>query len=48
MTSDKFATRFEAGELGDDTDWFEWEFVLDAYREVAQQLKLLDHTSGSD
>jgi hypothetical protein len=42
MTSEQFAARFETGELGDDADWFEWEFVLNAHREVAQQLKLLD------
>ena len=27
MTSEEFPTRFEAGDLGDDADWFEWEFV---------------------
>lgn len=42
MTSGQFAARFGAGELGDDADWFEWEFVLDAYRETQQQLELLD------
>jgi hypothetical protein len=41
MTSDQFATRFSAGELGDDAQWFEWEFVLDAYRETARQAELL-------
>lgn len=41
MTSDQFATRFGAGELGDDAQWFEWEFVLDAYRETARQVELL-------
>lgn len=41
MTSGEFAVRFGAGELGDDAEWFEWEFVLDAYRETARQLELL-------
>lgn len=41
MTSDQFATKFEAGALGDDAVWFEWEFVRDAYLEITQQLKLL-------
>jgi len=41
MTSEQFATRFRAGELGDEADWFAWEFALDAYRETARQLELL-------
>ncbi|MBN2006787.1 MAG: hypothetical protein JXA21_25760 [Anaerolineae bacterium] len=43
MTSEQFGHRFNAGELGDDAAWFEWEFVLDAYRETSQQLSLLDN-----
>jgi hypothetical protein len=39
MASEQFATRFGAGELGDDAAWFEWEFVLDAAREAERQLK---------
>jgi hypothetical protein len=42
MTSEQFAARFNAGNLGDDADWFEWEFVLDALRETATQLNLLE------
>jgi hypothetical protein len=42
MTSEQFAARFNAGNLGDDADWFEWEFVLDALRETETQLNLLD------
>lgn len=41
MTSEQFAAKFNSGELGDGADWFEWEFVLDAYRETARQLGLL-------
>jgi hypothetical protein len=41
MTSEQFAARFGAGELGDDAAWFEWEFVLDAARETEQQLELV-------
>lgn len=41
MTSEQFAARFNAGELGDAAVWFEWEFALDAYRETARQLELL-------
>lgn len=42
MTSEQFGRRFNAGELEDDAAWFEWEFVLDAYRETSRQLSLLD------
>ena len=42
MTSEQFSARFEAGELGDDADWFEWEFVISAYQETMQQLQLLN------
>jgi hypothetical protein len=41
MTSEQFAAKFGTGELGDDAEWFEWEFVLDAYRETTRQLSLL-------
>lgn len=41
MESDEFAARFNAGELGDDADWFEWQYVLDAYRKTLRQLRLL-------
>ncbi len=42
MTSEQFAAKFDAGELGDDAIWFEWDFVLGAYQETARQLKLLN------
>jgi hypothetical protein len=41
MTSELFAAKFSAGELGDNAEWFEWEFVLDAYQETTRQLGLL-------
>lgn len=41
MASEQFSARFGAGELGDDEDWFEWEFVLDAARETERQLELV-------
>ena len=41
MASEQFATRFGAGELGDDAARFEWEFVLDAARETERQLELM-------
>ena len=42
MDSDTFAARFGQGELGDEADWFEWEYVLDAYRETRRQLEILE------
>lgn len=41
MTSEQFAEKFGAGELGDNAAWFEWEFALDALRETEHQLDLL-------
>jgi len=41
MASEQFATRFSAGELGDDAAWFEWEFVLGATRETERQLEIV-------
>ncbi len=42
MDSSTFAARFGRGELGDDADWFEWEYNLDAYRQAQEQLRLLE------
>jgi hypothetical protein len=41
MASEQFATKFGAGELGDDAAWFEWEFVLEAAHETERQLELV-------
>ncbi len=42
MTSEQFAAKFSAGELGDNAEWFEWEFARDALKETDRQLKLLE------
>ena len=42
MDSAAFAAQFARGELGDDANWFEWEFNLDAYQETQEQIRLLD------
>jgi hypothetical protein len=44
MTSGQFEVAFHAGDLCDNAEWFEWEFVQDAYREAERQLELLDST----
>ncbi len=41
MSGGEFAAKFRAGELGDNAEWFEWEFALDALNETEHQLKLL-------
>ena len=41
MTSQDFARRFNAGELGDDAVWFEWDYLLDAHQETMRQLELI-------
>jgi hypothetical protein len=43
MDSSTFAERFGRGELGDDADWFEWEYNLDAYHLTQDQLEILEH-----
>ena len=43
IDSTTFATRFAQGELGDEANWFEWEFNLDAYHETVRQLQILEH-----
>jgi len=42
MDSDKFVERFGSGELGDDADWFEWEYIIDACRQARQNLQVLE------
>jgi len=40
--SQTFIKRFEAGELGDESDWFEWQYVWEAFTETQRQIGLLD------
>jgi len=42
MTSGQFIKKFKKGELGDDPEWFDWEFVLDTFQETVHQLELLE------
>ena len=39
MESNDFAAKFNAGELGDEADWFEWQYLLDVYHETLRQLQ---------
>ena len=42
MSSEIFAARFKAGELGENAHWFEWQYILEAYHETVRQLDLLE------
>lgn len=42
MDSREFAAKFDAGELGDEADWFEWQYVLEAHQGTQRQLELLE------
>lgn len=42
MSSKEFA-KFDAGELGDEAHWFEWQYVLEAQQGTQRQLELLKH-----
>ncbi len=41
MKSEEFYNRFEAGEMGDDTDFIEWASFFDMYRHAKSRLSLL-------
>lgn len=42
MPSDIFYQRFHKGELGDDTDFFEWSAIYNMYQSVKKRLFSLD------
>ena len=44
MLSADFSSRFHAGELGDDADFFQWS----AFHDMAQALRRRLHDFGSD
>ena len=41
LTTEVFLNRFQMGELGDNKEWFDWQYVSDAYAETQRQLNLL-------
>jgi len=47
MESEDFAARFNTGELGDEADWFEWQYLLDAYHETLRQLHPAERKQGA-
>ena len=44
MKSPLFYRRFEAGELGDEMDYFEWAGLYELYQEVQSKVERLEQT----
>lgn len=42
LNSRSFARKFDAGELGDESDWFEWQYIWESFLETRRQLELLE------
>ncbi len=42
MDTQTFHGRFEAGELGDTADFFEWDGVYDLHRDLTKKIHLLE------
>jgi hypothetical protein len=45
MSSQEFAAKFDAGELGDEAHWFEWQYILEAQQGTQGQLEFLESIS---
>ncbi len=45
MKSDEFLKEFNAGNLGDDAQWFDWLFVYDAYNKIVKQKNIIEGLS---
>lgn len=45
MKSEKFFKEFNAGNLGDDAEWFDWLFVYEAYSKIIMQKKIIEGLS---
>lgn len=45
MRSEMFIKEFEAGNLGDDAEWFDWVFVWEAYKKTVEREKIIDSLS---
>jgi hypothetical protein len=44
MSSALFHQRFEAGELGDETDFFEWEGLYELHQDILEKIHKLEQT----
>jgi len=45
MKSAEFFKEFNAGNLGDDAEWFDWLFVYEAYSKIIRQKKIIEKLS---
>ena len=41
ISTEKFVSKFNKGELGDNKKWFEWVFAYKAYNHVKEKLELV-------
>jgi hypothetical protein len=46
MTSEVFAEKYQAGQMGDDSDVFEWHVLYKMYTRLCEQLKILKAQLG--
>ena len=42
MSSDSFYEKFEAGEMGDSMDFFEWSGLIELHRDLSGKLRILE------
>lgn len=42
MGSEEFMDRFESGELGDDSEWFDWKFAYEAVQRLEEKSQELE------
>lgn len=45
MESQEFIKEFEAGNLGDDPQWFDWIFVYEAWKRAAEKKNIIESLS---
>ncbi len=45
MKSDIFIRDFESGKLGDDSDWFDWLFVWEAWNKSVEKSQIMESLS---
>ena len=41
ISTETFVKKFDSGQLGDDTKWFEWVFAYKAYNHIKEKLNLM-------
>ena len=41
ISTEKFVSKFNKGELGDDKKWFEWIFAYKAYNHIKEKIDLV-------